>query len=164
MSQDEKTHGDAHRKPQWHLMPFDVLVDCLAAFEHGARKYSPENWRNADDVDMYFSACMRHMIAWKQGEKIDPESGNYHIGHALACLLILQWVDVHKDVNDWTEIVSEEKEEEEEEQLNLFGNVANAYSKLIAEHFNGEVLRGRAEDDPYNTQGFGNVPFRGVVE
>jgi len=43
----------------------------------------------------YFSACMRHMTAWMSLERYDKKSKVHHLGHAIACLLILIWEDVN---------------------------------------------------------------------
>lgn len=51
----------------------------------GAQKYEPNNWQGVEDAeDRYYAAAMRHLIAYRKGEKIDPESGLSHLEH-LAC-------------------------------------------------------------------------------
>lgn len=51
----------------------------------GAQKYEPNNWQGVEDAeDRYYAAAMRHLMAYRKGEKIDPESGLSHLEH-LAC-------------------------------------------------------------------------------
>lgn len=51
----------------------------------GAQKYEPNNWQGVEDAeDRYYAAAMRHLMAYRRGEKIDPESGLSHLEH-LAC-------------------------------------------------------------------------------
>lgn len=60
----------------------------------GAKKYGPENWRQVDDAQRrYYNAAIRHLVSWKLGEKIDPESGESHLAHAACCLLFLLEID-----------------------------------------------------------------------
>ena len=51
----------------------------------GAQKYEPNNWQGVEDAeDRYYAAAMRHLMAYRRGEKVDPESGLSHLEH-LAC-------------------------------------------------------------------------------
>jgi len=67
--------------------------------EHGAAKYSPDNWRTAaGDLRAfrreYFSAIIRHESANASGEKIDPESGLPHLAHAVCNGLFWTWHEI----------------------------------------------------------------------
>jgi hypothetical protein len=56
-----------------------------------AAKYSPDNWQRVPEPrERYFSAAMRHLVAWKEGATHDLESGLPHLAHAVCCLL---WFD-----------------------------------------------------------------------
>lgn len=74
----------------WALVPWRTLQDVAQAFHHGAVKYGANNFRKGADHGRYFSACMRHMTAFAGGEIVDPDSGNYHLAHAVASLFILR--------------------------------------------------------------------------
>lgn len=51
----------------------------------GAQKYEPNNWQGVEDAeDRYYAAAMRHLMAYRRGEKVDSESGLSHLEH-LAC-------------------------------------------------------------------------------
>lgn len=77
-------------KVQWSLLPWDAAAVVVEVMEHGAEKYGPGNWADQSPRDpKYFDAAMRHLVAWRSGEKIDPESGVNHLGHAVSSLLIL---------------------------------------------------------------------------
>lgn len=47
------------------------------------------NWEKGMDFSRLFSAGQRHLIAWWEGETIDPESGLPHLAHAACCVLFL---------------------------------------------------------------------------
>ncbi len=77
-------------KPPWHLLPLKALVPVVEVLGFGAKKYTPDNWRKVPDArNRYFSALLRHLEAWQSGEKIDPDSGLTHLGHAGCCLVFL---------------------------------------------------------------------------
>mgnify|MGYP003661557644 CR=1 FL=1 len=80
-------------KRLWHLLPFDALRPVVDVFKHGADKYEPDNWKKqgVGTPKRYFDATMRHILAWADGEKDDPESGHSHLAHAICCLLIILW-------------------------------------------------------------------------
>ena len=85
-------------KPRWDLLPFESLTAIVLVLTYGAKKYAPENWRKVNDWrDRYFAALLRHLVAWKQGEKIDPESNLPHLAHAGCCLLFLLALDKNED-------------------------------------------------------------------
>lgn len=57
---------------------------------NGADKYGPYNWREKKVQSMiYLEACMRHLLSFQDGEENAVDSGIPHLGHAIACLLIL---------------------------------------------------------------------------
>jgi len=61
---------------------------------YGSIKYEDNNWMHVNPPkDRYFSAMIRHITAWKGGERIDKESGLSHLAHAGCCLLFLMWFD-----------------------------------------------------------------------
>ena len=76
-------------KLRFSLLPIAALKGMMRAFLYGAKKYGDGNWRNCEDPDRYYDACIRHLMAWKAGELIDEESGNFHLDHAIASLAML---------------------------------------------------------------------------
>jgi hypothetical protein len=85
---------DDSDKPRWDLLPesLGAVVDVLT---FGARKYAPENWRKVPDARArYLAATMRHVWAWRRGERLDPETGMSHLAHATCCLLFIDALDM----------------------------------------------------------------------
>ena len=67
-------HDDG--KDPWHLLPLTEVKEVVKVLAFGAKKYGPNNWQYLDEPrERYFSAMMRHMIAWREGEWLDRESG-----------------------------------------------------------------------------------------
>jgi hypothetical protein len=81
-------------KPRWDLLPLKEVEEVVKVLTYGAKKYADDNWKKIEpNRERYFSACMRHLVAWKNGEKIDQESGLNHLAHAICCLLFMLWKD-----------------------------------------------------------------------
>lgn len=80
------------KKVQLHLVPPSAIQAEARAFEVGAEKYGPFNWRTSDEVKVstYISACMRHLQAFQDGENMDPDMPRvHHLGAARASLAVL---------------------------------------------------------------------------
>lgn len=78
------------RKPRISTVPPSSIIYTALGMQDGAIKYGPYNWRdNAVIASIYADATGRHMLAWFDGEDIDPKSGVPHLGHASACIAIL---------------------------------------------------------------------------
>lgn len=84
-----------------HLWPTTATIMGAMGFLDGALKYGRTNYR-AEGVraSIYYDAVMRHVMAWFEGEDIDPDSGLPHMAHALACLAILVDADAAGKLND----------------------------------------------------------------
>ena len=81
-------------KPRWSLLPIRAVQQIIEVLEVGARKYDVDNWKRVPDASTrYYDALMRHVHAWRDGEKTDPETGLHHLAHAGCCLLFLLWLD-----------------------------------------------------------------------
>ena len=53
-----------------------------------------DNWKYVENgKERYFNAAMRHLTAWWEGEKKDPETGESHLAHTVCCLFFLLWLD-----------------------------------------------------------------------
>lgn len=84
------TGGVKGAKPEaYHLLPFDSLAAVARVYNMGAEKYEPHNWRRGYPWSLSFSAAMRHMAAFWEGEDLDAESGEPHVAHAVFHMLAL---------------------------------------------------------------------------
>lgn len=83
-------------KRRFDLIPHEALDLLADVLTFGAAKYAPDNWQLVPDGNArYYAALMRHMQAWRAGERDDPESGLPHLGHALCCVVFLAWLEMH---------------------------------------------------------------------
>lgn len=84
----KQAFGD--RKVPLHLVPAPAMAAIAMGLKDGSRKYGAYNWRTlAVETQTYVGATLRHLMAWQDGEDIDPDSGNSHLAHAMASLAIL---------------------------------------------------------------------------
>lgn len=81
-------------KLRWDLVPWRQLEKVVKVIDHGATKYAPDNWKGLG-ADRWFAAALRHLTAWKEGEKGDEDSGLDHLAHAACSILFLMWTDDH---------------------------------------------------------------------
>lgn len=74
-------------KPDLALVPRASVEAIARAMMFGAEKYGRDNWRlGFDDNTRVLAAALRHIFAYVDGERTDPESGLSHLDHALAGL------------------------------------------------------------------------------
>lgn len=79
------------RKAPLSTVPMGVIVEMGVGMLEGTCKYGRHNYRCAGvRSSVYFDALMRHMIAWWEGEDIDPDSGLSHVTKALCTLAVLR--------------------------------------------------------------------------
>jgi len=79
------------RKPATlSVIPSSALLHMGRAMSDGSDKYGSFNWREHPvKASIYVDACLRHLMAWFDGERDAEDSGVHHLGHAMACLGIL---------------------------------------------------------------------------
>jgi len=88
-----------HGKLDFSIVPFECLDELAKIMTYGCIKYGkPSGWQLVENMeDRYFSALMRHLSAYKQGEARDPESNELHLSHALCNIVFLLWKELQKE-------------------------------------------------------------------
>lgn len=77
-------------KPRFTLVPPNALEEVMLVLEHGAAKYGVGNWQKVEDSEhRYINAAVRHLLAYLQGQALDPESKRSHLAHAIASLMFV---------------------------------------------------------------------------
>jgi len=88
-------------KAPYHLVPPAAIHHTAMAFADGARKYGPYNWRDKTvSSSVYYSAAMRHLTAWWDGEDLSEDAKVHHLGHVMACMAILLDAESVGKMND----------------------------------------------------------------
>ncbi len=88
-------------KPGIEGVPATPLFMVGEVMRLGCRKYGLTNWRHEPiSASVYYNAAMRHSLSWWDGQNTDLESGQSHLAHAVACLMILMDARMTDDLND----------------------------------------------------------------
>lgn len=89
---DDGADGNGTAKLRWSLVPLGPLEAIARVLNFGAAKYAPHNWQKVDNAtERYYDAALRHLFAWRKGERLDAETGLPHLAHACTCLLFVLW-------------------------------------------------------------------------
>jgi len=79
----------------WDLLPLEPVQEIVRVLTYGAKKYTKDNWKYvADSKERYYAAMMRHITAWRLGEKFDLDTTIHHLAHAGCCLIFLLWFEL----------------------------------------------------------------------
>ena len=85
---------DDQKKNRLDLIEPEFIEGVGKVLTFGADKYEPNNWQKVDDAEnRYYAAAMRHLMAWRKGEKTDPESGISHLFHVACNIMFLQYFE-----------------------------------------------------------------------
>lgn len=76
-------------KPDLSLVPRGLVEGCARAMMFGVGKYGRDNWRSGFADSRLLAACLRHVMAYTNGERLDPESGLCHLDHAAFSLAVV---------------------------------------------------------------------------
>ena len=74
-------------KAQLDLLSTIWLMGVGQVLTFGAKKYESHNWRKGISRSRLMAACLRHLLAYNNGEDYDPETGLLHLYHASCCLM-----------------------------------------------------------------------------
>jgi hypothetical protein len=76
-------------KPDLSLIPYVAEVRLAEALMVGERKYGRYNYCKGMEASRIVAAAKRHLSAWFNGEELDPQDGQHHLGAAMACCAML---------------------------------------------------------------------------
>lgn len=112
-----------------------VLGELGLAMMEGALKYGRHNYRASGvRASVYYDAALRHLLAFWEGQDIDPASGLPHIVKVMACCAVLRdsqiqgnWVDDRppETPGDWVEKLNAKAAE----LLEKYPNPVPAYTR-----------------------------------
>lgn len=71
------------------LVPGFPIHKLSEVFGFGTKKYADRNWEMGYDWGKSYSAAMRHLLAFWNGEDNDPESGLPHLAHVMWHMAVL---------------------------------------------------------------------------
>lgn len=81
-------------KDRWELLPINQIQKVVKVLTDGAKRYGDNGWRSVDNPqERFYAAMMRHLYAWRTGDKIDKESGFNHMIHVICNAIFLAEFD-----------------------------------------------------------------------
>jgi hypothetical protein len=85
-------------KNRLDLLPWEALEEVGQVLTYGVNKYGePSGWQDVENATArYEAALLRHLSAYKRGERIDEESGLNHLSHMACNALFLVYLDMVK--------------------------------------------------------------------
>lgn len=79
------------RKAPMSTVSAVVMAEVGVAMLEGAAKYGRHNYRAVGvRSSVYYDGTMRHLMAWWEGQDLDPDSGMSHITKAITSLVVLR--------------------------------------------------------------------------
>jgi len=81
-------------KPKWSMVHFKSLEPMVKVLMYGADKYARDNWKKGLDRQEILDSMQRHLAALIDGQEIDPESQEHHIGHLMCNCMFYSYFNV----------------------------------------------------------------------
>lgn len=81
-------------KTRFGLLPAAWTRALAEVMTKGAEKYAPRNWERGMDPAIMIDCMMRHVDAYRRGERYDAETGCHHLAHAAWNILALMTYDI----------------------------------------------------------------------
>lgn len=84
-------------------VPTELVLGAARALRDGNKTRAPLSWRNGPIASRYYGSLLRHLMAWWEGQEVDPKSGLNHLDHAAANLGVLMAIvegSTHNDTDD----------------------------------------------------------------
>jgi hypothetical protein len=92
VEQKSNTSGKSDQgKVRTDLVIPDFILGVAEVRTFGTKKYGPDTWKDIPDaVNRYYAATLRHLLAWRNGDTVDAESGLNHLKHVACNIMFLQ--------------------------------------------------------------------------
>lgn len=84
-----KKDARAEGKPDLALIPMIALIEAAKALKVGEHKYGRYNYEKGHLASELVAAALRHLLAWNEGEELDPKDGQPHLGSVIANISML---------------------------------------------------------------------------
>lgn len=83
-------------KLRWDLLPMEEIEDIVRVYHAGAKKYGPNRWQDLDNgFERYRAAAARHLMEYLKGERIDADTGCFHLAQYAWNAITMLWYDKH---------------------------------------------------------------------
>lgn len=88
-------------KVRFSLVPVRAHRAWAEVLTFGAKKYSDDNWRKGLKYRGVLDSLERHLVAFKDGENLDPESRLSHLAHIMCNAgFLIEYLESHPELDD----------------------------------------------------------------
>jgi uncharacterized HAD superfamily protein len=88
-------------KTRHDLTPAFAQEEYAKVLTFGAKKYAAHNWRKGMDWSKVIASLERHLIAFKSGQDVDPESGCLHTAQIMCnAAFLTEYQKIHLKGDD----------------------------------------------------------------
>ena len=94
LSKDKKALRYNEGKLKWSMVHYQSLAPLVRVLMYGEKKYARDNWKKGLNREEILDSMMRHLTALIDGQEIDPESGEHHIGHIMCNCMFYSYFNV----------------------------------------------------------------------
>jgi hypothetical protein len=89
------------REPPLSLIPVSALNEEALALAHDTEGQGLHVWRNGGSWKALIDSALYHILAFNEGEDIDPKSSLLHLGHARAYLgMLIEYTGTKDEFDD----------------------------------------------------------------
>lgn len=130
-------------KPSISLIPRQAIEQEALVMMFGAKKYGKNNWRQGLAYSRLIDAALRHILAYADGEDLDPETGLPHLAHARCCMAMLMGMP-----GAWDDRHHKSKPRSDPTNVETFGPLENP-SCLDSAYERRAIEQGHSIKDPF---------------
>lgn len=96
MNTYNNSNKDDKEKVRLELIDPNFILGIGDVLTFGAKKYTDREWTSIEDKhNRNYASLLRHVMAWRTGEKEDKESGKSHLLHAAYNCMVLYYDDMN---------------------------------------------------------------------
>jgi hypothetical protein len=81
-------------KLKWSMVHFESLAPMVKVLMYGEKKYARDNWKKGLNREEILDSMQRHLASLIDGEEVDPESQEHHIGHIMCNCLFYSYFNI----------------------------------------------------------------------
>jgi len=101
MKEKEEAKRYNEGKIRYDLIDDYAIEQMAKVLTEGAKKYDEQNWRKGMKWSKAEASFKRHIASYKEGEDFDPETGLYHLSHAMVNLMFMvNYYRTHPELDD----------------------------------------------------------------
>lgn len=146
-----------------HLVPPSLIVYAAIGFAEGGFKYGPYNWRVAGvRSSVYYSALMRHLTKWWNGEDRDLHTRVPHLANAISCLGILVDAESQGMLSDDRPVMQPGYSEIVDQAAKLIEELRELFKDHNPSNYTQEYMNGRKGQESWEQwAGIAPAPGKG---